>query len=558
MGTEEEFPTMLLCKGSLLKFHLDNLDTLARNLKSMSQSVSTILVINASFFLLPPSCKTIIQMSRAMLRLQKDTTSTLCLCYLLIAFKAGGKQDEISQAHSASGRGSSGSSHHLGNSSSCSPSTINYSNCSCSGHADKDRWQEGNGHEGRSQFPFSIGNNRKTPFAKNTTGTFPRCIARVPSASTDRLIGWSSASKPNHVYAAPGHIAHVSDQAHYHDHPDVFPPPYSRTMEIANNHTNIPQLLDKNSPAYGASDYLPHLYPDSSDSAHVKLDRGHSSSVAALLCSFHNIDNVSTSDFVGSLTTIPHNDSLSAAADVAQSYGSMLPRLPNRIISDTRCSRCSPPSSHNHTTYSSLGHSTDTPNTSPVWLAFCQIYGYSLDEHSMNLELADFFVTNPGNGVARFVVLQWEAGKVKVKISKPCISSEFSTTSTTPSQAPRRIHGFLSPQVNLTKGVIFLSYTFMQNPSRFVFSVLFHASISAAIAAHSTDHPTLPPLAHVCAPLFPVDPEAPANKQHSHSSNFGSFTFRPVNQHAADVLVEKSIFIEPGILSQAALARCEK
>ncbi|RKO93795.1 hypothetical protein BDK51DRAFT_34713 [Blyttiomyces helicus] len=174
-------------------------------------------------------------------------------------------------------------------------------------------------------------------------------------------------------------------------------------------------------------------------------------------------------------------------------------------------------------------------------------------------ELSDFIGTQPPIGVERFIVVQWEAGKVKAKGRnsdvKPRTGPEPSTSTISP--LPRRLHGVLSVQVNHIKGIIFISYTFTKNSSRFVYSGYFRGAINAAVASHEANYPTFPPLAHVCVPLWKRDPEAPAKMQHSHSSNWGGFTFRPVEKYAAERHVDKNLFDEPGVLSEVALLSCE-
>ncbi|RKO91222.1 hypothetical protein BDK51DRAFT_36821 [Blyttiomyces helicus] len=162
-------------------------------------------------------------------------------------------------------------------------------------------------------------------------------------------------------------------------------------------------------------------------------------------------------------------------------------------------------------------------------------------------EVMDFLAAESRPGVERIIVFQWDAGRAKNRKTAP-------TEPTTAPTGPRRLHGFMTAQVNHDKRVIFLSYSFSLNPSRLVMSGLFRAVVSAAIAAHTYKHPELPPVEHVCAPLWPVPPDAPSNMQHSHPNNWGGAGF---------VLVEKTgegggvDFDEPGVFPEDVRHRLE-
>ncbi|RKO86233.1 hypothetical protein BDK51DRAFT_47136 [Blyttiomyces helicus] len=115
-------------------------------------------------------------------------------------------------------------------------------------------------------------------------------------------------------------------------------------------------------------------------------------------------------------------------------------------------------------------------------------------------------------------------------------------------QSPDRLilypptHAFLNAQVNRTKGVIFVSYTYMTNPGRLVYSALFRTAIAAVIAAHQTNYPCSPPLAPVCLPLHRNPPDAPLDRQHSHSSNWGGKGFVHVDHYVKSLSIDKSFF----------------
>ncbi|RKO85476.1 hypothetical protein BDK51DRAFT_34096 [Blyttiomyces helicus] len=127
---------------------------------------------------------------------------------------------------------------------------------------------------------------------------------------------------------------------------------------------------------------------------------------------------------------------------------------------------------------------------------------------SSHLEIAHTIGSEPAAGISRLLVLQWEAGKLKAK---------------------RRSHP--------------------------VFSGLFRAVITAATAAHQANYPTSPPLAHFCVALFPVDPDAPDRKQHSHTSNWGGCGFGPFDKYVVGKPIEKSLFDEPGVFPDAVRER---
>ncbi|RKO85380.1 hypothetical protein BDK51DRAFT_32419, partial [Blyttiomyces helicus] len=163
-------------------------------------------------------------------------------------------------------------------------------------------------------------------------------------------------------------------------------------------------------------------------------------------------------------------------------------------------------------------------------------------------ELADFIGAEPRAGVERLIVLQWEAGKVKAKRSKsartPLPQPEMTTASF---QGRRNLHGFMGDQVNHTKGVIFLGHAFMNPGSNSEVSSHFRSMISASTETHRANYPTSPPLAHVCACLFPVDPKAAPQMQHSHSRGWGGCGFVAVDKYAVSRRIEKDLFDEPGI-----------
>ncbi|RKO85485.1 hypothetical protein BDK51DRAFT_32339 [Blyttiomyces helicus] len=104
-----------------------------------------------------------------------------------------------------------------------------------------------------------------------------------------------------------------------------------------------------------------------------------------------------------------------------------------------------------------------------------------------------FIDSEPGVGIGRILALQWEAGKLKAR-SRNC-------------------------------------------------------------AAHQAHYPTVPPLAHCCAALFPVEPDAPANYQHSHTSIWGGCGFGAVEKYVVGRPIEKSLFDEPGVIPDAVRER---
>ncbi|RKO86688.1 hypothetical protein BDK51DRAFT_39879 [Blyttiomyces helicus] len=158
---------------------------------------------------------------------------------------------------------------------------------------------------------------------------------------------------------------------------------------------------------------------------------------------------------------------------------------------------------------------------------------------SSHLELANFIGTEPGAGLTRLFVLQWERQKLKAKRGKfastPPTDPEPPTAPSSPSPGPRRLHGFMGAQ----------------NPSSPVISCLFRRVITAATAAHEAHYPTSPPLAHFCEALFPVDPEALRHKQYSPPTNFGSSGFGPVDKY----VVGKSIGISLSMRRASTLTR---
>ncbi|RKO90259.1 hypothetical protein BDK51DRAFT_47705 [Blyttiomyces helicus] len=173
-------------------------------------------------------------------------------------------------------------------------------------------------------------------------------------------------------------------------------------------------------------------------------------------------------------------------------------------------------------------------------------------------ELADFIGAEPRAGVERLIVLQWEAGKVKAKRSKsartPLPQPEMTTASF---QGRRNLHGFMGAQVNHIKGVIFLGHAFVKKGGKAESSNLFRSVISAATETHRANYPTSPHLAHVCVALFPIDPNAPAQLQHSHSSNWGGCGFVPVDKYVVGRRIEKDLFDEPGIIPDSVRKRLE-
>ncbi|RKO91545.1 hypothetical protein BDK51DRAFT_37318 [Blyttiomyces helicus] len=112
-------------------------------------------------------------------------------------------------------------------------------------------------------------------------------------------------------------------------------------------------------------------------------------------------------------------------------------------------------------------------------------------------------------------------------------------------------------QVNHTKGVIFFSYTRVKVDSRLVYAGLLHAGTSAAIAARAKFHPTSPPLAHVCAALWPIPAESPSTDQHSHASSWGGRGFFSVDKYCDDRPMDTKFFSEPGVLPEPLLVQTE-
>ncbi|RKO86030.1 hypothetical protein BDK51DRAFT_31972, partial [Blyttiomyces helicus] len=172
------------------------------------------------------------------------------------------------------------------------------------------------------------------------------------------------------------------------------------------------------------------------------------------------------------------------------------------------------------------------------------------------LELANFIASDPGPGIQRLLVLQWEARISKPKRRKgagtPPSDPGPLTAPSPPSPGPRRISGFMGAQVNHTKGTIFLAHGYTNSTTRAAMSGLFRGLITAGTAAHRANYPTAPPLAHFCAALFPVEPDAPDYKQHSHPSNWGGCGFGPVAKYVASKPFEETLFDEPGIYPDAA------
>ncbi|RKO84815.1 hypothetical protein BDK51DRAFT_48476 [Blyttiomyces helicus] len=77
------------------------------------------------------------------------------------------------------------------------------------------------------------------------------------------------------------------------------------------------------------------------------------------------------------------------------------------------------------------------------------------------------------------------------------------------------------------------------------------------LEAHRANYPTFPTLAHICGPLFRVDPAAPAQMLHSHPSKIGGYGFDPVDKHVVGKPIDQSLFDEPGTFPESIRARME-
>ncbi|RKO93611.1 hypothetical protein BDK51DRAFT_50717 [Blyttiomyces helicus] len=191
--------------------------------------------------------------------------------------------------------------------------------------------------------------------------------------------------------------------------------------------------------------------------------------------------------------------------------------------------------------------------SSVVFPTYASIVGQCEKSHA---EIAGRISAEPGAGVERHIVLQLEAAKVKRRKGAGT-DRERRTASSSSSPSLRRLHGFMAAQVNHTKGVIFLSYTRMKTDSRLFSEGLLRAVTSAAISAQEKYHPTLPALAHVCVPLWPVPPDSRAADQHSHLASWGERGFVPVDKYCNDRLMDTEFFNEPGVLPELILAQSE-
>ncbi|RKO86048.1 hypothetical protein BDK51DRAFT_26329 [Blyttiomyces helicus] len=167
-------------------------------------------------------------------------------------------------------------------------------------------------------------------------------------------------------------------------------------------------------------------------------------------------------------------------------------------------------------------------------------------------ELAYFLCSELPAGVSRILVLQWEAGKLKARNARPPQTTpEAATTPSSSSLGSRPLHGFMSAQVNHNKGVIFLAHSFTRGP---ISTGQVRGVIAAGTAAHRDNYPNSPRFAHICAPLFRVDPSAPDRLHHSHPLNWGGLGFGPVEKYVVGKPVEESLFDEPGIFPDSGCA----
>ncbi|RKO82719.1 hypothetical protein BDK51DRAFT_49992 [Blyttiomyces helicus] len=168
-------------------------------------------------------------------------------------------------------------------------------------------------------------------------------------------------------------------------------------------------------------------------------------------------------------------------------------------------------------------------------------------------ELERFIGTTPAPGVERLTLFHWEAGKLKARKGK----KDSAPASSPSSPAPRRLHGFFNVQVNYTKGIVFLSYSYLGISTPAVWSGIFRSIMAFTTALHDANFPTLPLPTHFCAPLYRIPPDAPVEKQHTHPSKWGGFGFVHVDDYVRGLGIDPRIFDEPGVLDPSLTPKVE-